>query len=399
MIFMSYWFAAFAASFFTLYWSFPIFWVRRILILAFGIAFQLNFAGPAGVLPIIALGVLTYFAGISKQRAVQMTAIAVSILALIFYKYTIFLATELIGLFSPELANQSLAALKASILPAAPPLAISFFVFEFVHYLTDVLRGQKPIRSAADFGLFSLFWPTIVAGPIKRYEQFIPSMREGCTRVSKEDVMIGLMRVATGLVKKFIADNLTLMLDFWVAQYDTTTPGIRWMVFFGIGLRILLDFSGYSDIAIGFAKMMGIKVPENFNWPYLASGPIDFWRRWHISLSNWIRDYVYIPLGGSRLGMPRKIANGLFAFALCGLWHGAGWNFLVWGVYHGAGIALNNLWRDKIVVNYTVPDTWQLTVKVISWAGTLFFVLVGWLFFFFPVSKALHMLALLLGVK
>ena len=399
MIFMSYWFAAFAASFFILYWLFPIFRVRRFLILAFGFAFQVHFAGPAGVLPIIALGLFTYFAGISKRRSLQITTIAVCVAALVFYKYTIFLAAEFIGFFSIELASQSVSVLKTTILPAAPPLAISFFVFEFVHYLTDVLKGQRPIRSAADFGLFALFWPTMVAGPIKRYEQFIPSMRAGCTRVPAEDVMIGLMRVATGLVKKFLADNLTLMLDYWVAQFDTAPTGVQWLVFVGIGLRILLDFSGYSDIAIGFARMMGIKVPENFNWPYLASGPIDFWRRWHISLSTWIRDYVYIPLGGGRVGMLRKIVNGLFAFALCGLWHGAGWNFLVWGIYHGAGIAINTLWKEKAVKLYSIPHDLQWLARFCSWGATLIFVLVGWLFFFFPVSQALHMLTILAGVK
>jgi alginate O-acetyltransferase complex protein AlgI len=393
---MSYWFVVFVLSFFVLYWSFPVFEIRRILILVFSIVFQFHFAGPAGVIPILALAILTYLAGISKLRWFQIIAITISVSMLIFYKYMIFLTTEFISLISAEMGIKAANMLKNNILPSSPPLAISFFVFEFVHYLVDVIKGQRPIKSASDFSLFTLFWPTMVAGPIKRYKQFIPSMKTGCSFASEEDLMTGLIKVANGLVKKFTADNLTILIDAQVAQVDILPAHYRWLIFIAIGFRILLDFSGYSDMAIGFSRMMGIKVPENFNWPYLASSPIEFWQRWHISLSSWIKDYIYIPLGGGRVSLPRKVANGFLAFALCGLWHGAGYNFLVWGIYHGVGIAFNNFWREKIANTFHLPEYFLLPANILSRILTFLFVLTGWLFFFYPISSAINMIGLLL---
>jgi len=398
MIFMSYWFFAFAVSFFSLYWLIPVFSFRKALIIGSGLLFQIHFAGPAGVLPIVALSVLTYLAGLSKNRKIQLSAIIVCVASLIFYKYTVFLISELIGIFDVHLAQQAVAALKLRILPELPPLAVSFFVFEFVHYLTDIVRGEAPIRSVRDFTLFAIFWPTMVAGPIKRYEQFLPSVKYGCAKAKSEDVMTGMIRLAMGILKKFIADNLTLWIAFWIERFSEVSLMMRWGVFFAIGLRILLDFSGYSDMAIGFSRMMGIKVPENFNWPYLALGPIDFWHRWHISLSTWIRDYVYIPLGGGRVGLVRKLGNGLIAFSLCGLWHGAGWNFLVWGIYHGLGVSVNNVWRQRRP-KQAFFKKFILFRKLSAWFCTLMFVLIGWVLFFYPLPKAWEILILMVGAK
>lgn len=394
---MTYWFAAFSATFFALYWIFPIAPFRRALILLSSAVFLFHFSGPAGVLPIFVLGLLTYISGISSFIWLKKITIAICVMALIFYKYTLFLSLELISFFDASIAITTSEYLKASFLPDVPPLAISFFVFEFVHYLIDTIRGEKPIKSIVDFGLFSLFWPSMVAGPIKRYEQFIPALRK-TEKVPSEELMYGMIRVAVGLIKKFIADNLTSILEVWTANFDNLPMSLRWACFLGYGLRILLDFSGYSDIAIGFARMMGVKIPENFNWPYLARSPIDFWHRWHISLSTWIRDYVYIPLGGGRQGLTRKIINVLFAFSLCGLWHGAGWNFIFWGAYHGAGVGLNNLWREKFNGYRFKSKISHMLGSFFAWAFTLLFVMVGWVFFFFPLEKASHILGKLLGL-
>ena len=202
-----------------------------------------------------------------------------------------------------------------------------------------------------------------------------------------------------------IADNLTSYLELNVGSYNTVhlaqfaAEGIvwRWFYLVLIALRILLDFSGYSDIAIGLARLLGIQLPENFNWPYAAKSIQDFWQRWHISLSSWIRDYVYIPLGGNRHGVVRKIFNGLFAFALCGLWHGPAWNFVVWGLYHGTGLA--------ICANYrALPGFGKLVGWVfdkfpfVAWLLTQLFVCLGWLLFFYPLDKALQMASLLFGI-
>jgi alginate O-acetyltransferase complex protein AlgI len=399
MIFMSYWLAAFAVVFFPLYW---VTWnnlARRLILLTFCVVFHTHFAGPAGVLPIIALGIITYLAGLSRNQAAILTAIGLNAVALIFYKYTLFLSEGLIGIFHPEMARMAATFAKAELLPVAPPLAISFFVFEFVHYLIDVKRGEATIRSPLQFSLFSVFWPSIVAGPIKRYEQFLPELyRATSQRTETGDIIAGITRVAVGFVKKSIADNLTLMINLYGSQFETMNLASRWLLVVGIAFRILLDFSGYSDMAIGFARMMGIKLPENFNWPYIATSPAEFWRRWHISLSTWIRDYVYIPLGGGRRGPTRRILNALVAFALCGLWHGAGWNFAVWGVYHGVGVAASGM-AGSVMDRWRLPAIFTAVKTPVGWAITFLFVLIGWLFFFYPLARALTMTRLLFTVS
>src|SRR5262249_24320941 len=161
----------------------------------------------------------------------------------------------------------------------------------------------------------------------------------------------------------------------------------RWFFVAGLALRILLDFSGYSDLAIGFARMHGVRLPENFQWPYLALGLTSFWRRWHGSLSIWIRDYVYVALGGHPCGLARQASNGRLAFSLCGLWPGAGWNFLVWGLYRGVGLAVCANYRRVLgPVGEALAVRLERT-PVISWAMTLVYVGIGWLFFFYPLRE------------
>jgi alginate O-acetyltransferase complex protein AlgI len=311
--------------------------------------------------------------------------------ALVFYKYTRFLCLSVVGAAWPD-AGQEFFLYTTPLLPLAPPLAISFFVFEFVHYLSDVLRGKPSIREPMEFCLFSLFWPSIVAGPVKRYEQFLPELQRGITDLRKRDVAAGLVLVALGLVKKFAADTLTAYVSCHDKEFCSAPPAMRWTIFIAIGLRILCDFSGYSDMAIGFALMFGVRLPRNFNWPYLALSITDFWNRWHISLSQWIRDYVYIPIGGGRCGASRKIVNGLTAFALCGLWHGAAWNFLFWGVYHGVGLAVSSNYAKLGGRPGRLLAAWLDCNRIVSRALTLLFVNIGWLFFFYPLPSAFRMI-------
>jgi alginate O-acetyltransferase complex protein AlgI len=393
MIFLSYWFVVFALAFL------PIFYLvqrprLRLAWLAAGcVAFHGHFAGPAGVIPIIALGVLTYLCALSRQRWLCAIAMAACASSLIFYKYTQFLA-ESLSAFWPD-GGAAMLATARPILPALPPLAISFFVFEFVHYLYDVLRGSPPIKNPLHFGLFAVFWPSLVAGPIKRYQQYVPSLLKGVEAVAATDAMLGLLRVVGGMLKKVVADNLTLWIDAHAARFETLDLSMRWLFLALLALRIYLDFSGYSDMAIGFARMMGVHLPENFNWPYVARSIDEFWSRWHISLSSWIRDYIYIPLGGSRHGLARKIVNGFIAFAICGLWHGADWRFLVWGLYHGGGLAISaNYERALGTPGWAIAVVFR-RFPPLGLAVTLLFVSIGWLFFFYPVSTALRMASLL----
>ncbi len=406
MIFLTYWFVCFAAGSLALYLIVRHPAVRLVILLAACGAFYWHFAGPSGVVPIAVLAVLVYLAGLTGRRAACLAGIVLCAAALIFYKYTRFLIDGMLGAISSNWAA-SAAELAAPLLPAVAPLGISFFTFEFVHYLYDVMRGGRPIRRPWDFAAFAAFWPSAVAGPVKRYQQFVPALHLGLRNVNGEDVALGLGRVCIGLTKKWAADFLTAYIAAHDADFDAQLPSTRWLVFGAIGMRILLDFSGYSDMAIGFARMMGIALPENFNWPYLARNLADFWQRWHISLSLWIRDYIYIPLGGNRFGISRRIVNGLIAFAICGLWHGPAWNFVIWGLYHGAGLAVLTGFRALTrrggaggPAAFWAADSGsssllalRLIGGVVSWAVTLIFVWVGWLIFFYPLDRALAMLA------
>jgi len=403
MIFLTYWFYVFAAVALPAYWLIPHKTARLVWLLVTCAVFHTHFAGPAGVIPIVVLAVLTYLIGLSRQRWLCVLGIAACVASLLFYKYIGFLCLNVIGLFS---ASAGQAALDHAKLwqPAAPPLAISFFAFEFIHYLYDIRLGSPSLKNPLHFANFAIFWPSIVAGPIKRYEQFVPAMEAGAAakRIDFDSIGYGLLRVTIGFLKKAMADNLTAyLLHFYKdsTQFAAATIYERWMMLGMLSLRILWDFSGYSDMAIGFARMMGIRIPENFNWPYLAHSLTDFWHRWHISLSTWIRDYVYIPLGGSRRGVVRKVINGLIAFGLCGLWHGAAWNFIAWGVYHGIGLAIVSSYRAALGPVGSTLHRWLSVNRLITWGVTMFYVAFGWLLFFYPLPDAWRMFRLLFAVK
>ena len=394
MIFNTAWFLGFFLIFYALFWLMPGPKVRFFFVLAASAIFHAHFAGPAGVLPIVVMAVIVYAVGLRLDAATEGHRLAwyrfgllVPVAGLLYYKYRVLLIGSLI---------QGLPWLKASLgvfaVPGPLPLAISFFTFEFVHYLTDVLHGKKPIRNPWAFGLFCIYFPSIVSGPIKRYEDFNAQVSDGIAAPQGwDDPARGFARVLLGFFKKMvIADNVTTLIGLMEARQ----PWAAWHVWLLMGLlciRILFDFSGYSDIAIGLARMMGIRLPENFNWPYAAANIQDFWRRWHMSLSSWIRDYVYIPLGGSRQGGPRKVLNGLFAMALCGLWHGAAWNFVIWGVYHGCGLAIHGAWRTRFQ-----PAQTRLAWAA-AWTLNMVFVAYGWLLFFYPIDKVLFFTKILFG--
>ncbi|MFN8551877.1 MAG: MBOAT family O-acyltransferase [Candidatus Obscuribacterales bacterium] len=395
MIFCTYWFIVSIAFIVPLYLVARTQAMRFLILMLFCFIFHSHFAGPAGVLPIVVLAALTYSTGRSKNKTACLAGIALCVLSLIFYKYLTFFAHQASNLFFPTALKSTESAITR-ILPGAPPLAISFFTFEFVHYLYEVRRGHEPIKSLKDFAQFTFFFPSLVAGPIKRYEQFIPSFHAGLNCISSSDVATGLLRVMVGLFKKLlIADNLTAYINATDPRFAFLPMTERWVLLGAIALRIYMDFSGYTDMALGLAQMIGIKLPENFNWPYLAQNIQQFWQRWHMSLSSWIRDYVYIPLGGSRVGTARRVSNGLFAFALCGLWHGAEWNFAVWGLYHGIGLAICSSYRTILgPIGRSIGAIFD-HAPAVSRAVTILFVGIGWLLFFYPVDKAMQMARLL----
>lgn len=401
MIFSTYWFLIFLISFLLLFNYTP--WqIGKSCLLAIGsTVFYFHFAGPAGILPIIIMGGVTYILGLSNNQTLFKLGIALSVLALIFYKYTLFLASAINDLF-PILYK----------IPTSPfasiiaPLAISFFAFEFIHYLYDVKRGVKPIKNPLNFFHFAMFFPTIAAGPIKRFESFMPQLDKAlrAKRLKLADLQYGVLRFVIGFIKKIAADSLSIFIAgqcVGAAFFDCTLIQ-RWEIFVALAFRIYLDFSGYSDMAIGTARMMGIKIPENFNWPYLSSSLTQFWRRWHISLSSWIRDYLYIPLGGNKVGPIKHAVNLLIVFLVCGLWHGASWNFIAWGGFHGLGLVLEGLLISKSYTSFEVSQNGGPTkyVKLVfGWVMTTIFVWLGWLLFFYPPQQALNMALSLLNIS
>ncbi len=397
MIFNTYWFVCFGAVFFPVYWLLVRPGWRMVWLLAGCAVFHFHFAGPAGVIPIAVLGLVTYLVGLTRQRALCAAGVVVCVAALCFYKYALFFCQDLLGVFSPQ-AAEHWATQVHTLHPGAAPLAISFFAFEFVHYLVEVMRGGEPIRRPADFALFAIHFPSLVAGPIKRYQDYVPSLHAGLAGVTVDDVAAGAQRMALGLVKKIVlADNLTLAINFYGEGFAGLTLGQAWLFLAAITARILLDFSGYTDMAIGLSRMLGVRLPENFNFPYLATSLQDFWQRWHICLTSWTRDYVYIPLGGNRHGVLRKLANALLVFALCGLWHGPAWHFVLWGLWHGVGLVINATYATVLgPVGRGLAGIFA-RLPALGWTVTLLFVSFGWLLFFYELGPACAMAAKLLA--
>jgi alginate O-acetyltransferase complex protein AlgI len=270
-------------------------------------------------------------------------------------------------------------------------LGISFFTFEFIHFAVDRYTGKIKDASMSDMVSFIFFFPTMVAGPIKRFQEFTPKLR--AARFDPDLFSRGITRILIGIMKKHVfADTLTLISnrlhseDLWNAPRATI---LGWVLAFG--MKIYLDFSGYSDIAIGSSYLFGIEVPENFNWPYLSRNIREFWQRWHISLSRWIFDYIYAPLGGSRHGKMRTIACLLTAFMISGLWHGAATHFLLWGLWHGVLSVIYRVWES-----FSEKFRFQLP-KSIAVALTFVAVNLGWVLFCLDVKRATFCLGRVMG--
>jgi alginate O-acetyltransferase complex protein AlgI len=268
------------------------------------------------------------------------------------------------------------------------PLGISFVVFEKISYLVDVYRGRTPpARTFLDYLFFVFFFPKMLAGPIIKYHEIREQIEN--RKVVLEDVELGVLRFLVGLAKKvLVADTMAEIVDkvFSANAMEIGNANV-WFGALCFAIQIYFDFSGYSDMAIGLARTFGFRLRENFNQPYLAVGFVDFWQRWHISLSTWIRDYLYIPLGGSRTTPARMYVNLWICFLASGLWHGANWTFIVWGAYHGIFVSADHLWLRRV---------WP---RIPVWAGvavTFLLVTVGWVIFrATSLSQAVTMLRLL----
>ncbi len=287
-------------------------------------------------------------------------AIVGNLLVLGYYKYFAFLV-ENIGLHS---------IFKGSALEdIVMPIGISFFTFHGISYLVDIYRKEaKAVRNIIDMGLYVAFFPQLIAGPIIKYHDVAQQLTQRTINV--DDVRTGINRFIRGLAKKIIlANNFALVADsiFDADIADLSSP-VAWLGICCYTLQIYFDFSGYSDMALGLGKMMGFHFKENFDYPYVAQSIQEFWRKWHISLSTWFKEYVYIPLGGNRKGNVRLYLNLLLIFVLTGFWHGASFNFLIWGLIHGLFIVLEKFNFPKLPVAISgLKHVYVLAVVMIAW--------------------------------
>lgn len=303
-----------------------------------------------------------------NRKAGIFLAFFVSIGLLVFYKYANFLLENvgnIFDLFGIEFDKK--------IKGVALPLGISFYTFQTLSYTIDVYRRQiKANKSFVNFAAYVSLFPHLVAGPIVRYVDIDKELED--RHVNKTKFMIGLERLILGLAKKMIIANTCAAVadEVFSSSPEYMTSGAAWIGIIAYSLQIYFDFSAYSDMAIGLAKMLGFNFLENFNYPYIANSIKDFWRRWHISLSTWFRDYLYIPLGGNRASASMMYRNLFIVFFATGLWHGASWNFIIWGLMHGVFLVAEKLFLEK-----ALGKLW----KPIGHIYTLIIVMIGWVFF------------------
>jgi len=319
-------------------------------------------------------------APLSRRKALTALGVAINLVGLAYFKY---------GTFLWKLAGGAITAIGFASLPDASPIplpiGISFFTFQAISYLVDVHRGEvSPAAGYGEFAVYHSLFPQLVAGPIVRYREIQSEMAS--RRIDRAMLTEGGYRFCLGLGKKMvIADNLGTVADsIFALPVSELGCGQAWLGILCYSLQIYFDFSGYSDMAIGLGRLLGFHFPENFNQPYRSASITEFWRRWHMTLSRWFRDYVYIPLGGNRRGSLRTFANLWIVFFLCGLWHGAGLTFIVWGLYHGMLLVLER-----------IADThlrWRPT-GVVGMAMSFVLVTIGWVFFRAPtLTVARHYL-------
>ena len=257
------------------------------------------------------------------------------------------------------------------------PVGISFYTFQSISYIVDVYKGRvAPTHTWLEYAFFLSFFPALVAGPIVRADYFLPQIREN-RHATRDEVYMGFWLIILGVVKKAIIADYIAQYNDLIFQSPTGYSGFETVMgIIGYTMQIYCDFSGYSDMAIGIALIMGFRLAQNFNFPYKSQNLTDFWRRWHISLSTWLRDYIYIPLGGNRKGTRRTYINNFATMLIGGLWHGAAWKFVFWGAMHGAGLAVHKAskpWLDRL------GSSWP--VKALSWLVTMTVVALLWVFF------------------
>ncbi|MDJ0690389.1 MAG: MBOAT family protein [Xenococcaceae cyanobacterium MO_188.B32] len=322
--------------------------------------------------------------GSKKAKVLLVGGICFNLIILGYYKYANFFLTSFNQIFHTSWVVPEILL----------PLAISFYSFTQIAYLVDAYHGQTKDRqyNLLDYTLFVTVFPQLIAGPILRHDELIPQFKKLNNFIfNHKNMAIGITWFTLGLAKKvLIADKLSPWVEVVFSNADGVTFIEAWIGALSYTFQLYFDFSGYSDMAIGLGWMLNISLPINFNSPYKAISISDFWRRWHITLSNFLRDYLYIPLGGNRKGKIRQYTNLLVTMLLGGLWHGAGWTYIIWGGMHGLFLIINHSWRK---LGITLP-------KILGWLITFNAVIFSWVLFrASSLSDAMSMLQTMLGMK
>jgi D-alanyl-lipoteichoic acid acyltransferase DltB (MBOAT superfamily) len=382
MIFTSYTYLLFLLAAFIIHWCLPV-KARKPFIIIASYVFYCSWKWQYGFLLLgVSLFNWTYARWVLARAASMGTlllGIAVNVGLLIYFKYTNFFLANIAA--AARLAGSHW---QPPVLNIILPLGISFFTFQGVAYLFDVASGEEPLEHLLDFMLFKSLWPQLIAGPIVRLSQMRDQILSPRT-LDYSDVAEGCQRVLFGFFKKVaLADNLAPAVEMVFFSTSPANALDALTATIGFGMQIYFDFSAYSDIAIGTASLLGFRLPENFNWPYLSASPREFWNRWHITLSTWIRDYLFTPMSFAARRRPAMMPLWLLiAMALCGLWHGAAWTFVLWGIWHGVLLAVN----ATALKGFFPPPDPALKSRVstlrnlVGMAVTYVLVNIGWILF------------------
>lgn len=346
------------------YWALPQQKLRQAVLLFGSVVFYGWYYWPALFLLGISMVINYMFSRLidsaDEKRAGQIlkVAIVLNICSLGWFKYSKFIADNAVGLLGKLGVEVSAPEMSAWL-----PLGISFYTFQVIGYLVDVKRGEvKAERNFLVFGVFKCFYAQLIAGPIVRARELIPQLKAKRT-FRADDFLLGIFYVIAGLaIKICIADTLAQFVEFGFNDPAALGTATAWTTLYGFAFQILSDFWGYSTIAIGLGLMYGITLPLNFNLPYVATSIRDFWRRWHITLSEWLRDYIYIPLGGNRNGIYKNL---FLTMLIGGLWHGASWNFIFWGAGHGIWLAIERLLSATALVKKLPQSRWFKAIQTL----------------------------------
>ncbi|PZU98364.1 MAG: membrane-bound O-acyltransferase family protein [Pseudanabaena sp.] len=386
--FLSLEYAQFLISTTIIYWLLPNVQARLLVILTASLFFY-SFIQRQYIWLLLVMLVVNFWLGEEIRKGnrflkqwLLFVGIFFDVLLLFGFKYIPFVATAIGNITGLPVGSSLAIWAKANIVP---PITLSFFVFELIAYLVDIYRGSSPAKDFLNFAAYKLFFVKLLSGPITRYQEFAPQLVTR-SRPILSDIVEGVWLFSCGAVKKgIVADNMGRLVDLIFRNADRAGSIDIWLALFAYSIQIYCDFSGYIDMARGSALLMGFRLPQNFDFPYFSASISDFWRRWHMTLGAWMRNYVYIPLGGSRGGLWQTCLNLMIIMLVVGIWHGANWGFIIWGVWHGAALVGHRLWMEVSSVFERLQKLWKpLPMQILAIALTQLIVIVGWIPFRLP---------------